>query len=126
MALQHHERPCLSCGGVVVDLVGLNVPPRILFFQLATSSPVLLNKLITIPILPGGSVCYMLRVIIYFGGYHFSVCMYSRGKVWNYDGQVNDSRPYLEPTLKPGNSDLSMLTTFHRQVAHVCIYTLED
>ena len=52
--------------------------------------------------------------------------MYSGGKIWNYDGHVNNGKPYTEPTQKQGSSDLCTLTTLNQRTSHVFIYALED
>ncbi|KAI6126023.1 hypothetical protein EDD16DRAFT_1473856 [Pisolithus croceorrhizus] len=71
-----------------------------------------------------GTVQYVLVGVIYLGGFHFSAHLCGSGKVWNYDGHVNNGIPLQEPDIH--DFDLCTLPCFEDQEAHLFVYALNS
>ncbi|KAG1781408.1 hypothetical protein EV702DRAFT_963175 [Suillus placidus] len=61
---------------------------------------------------------YRLKGIIYAGGGHFTARLIADNATWTYDGQVNDGRPCMEPSL----SESVQLRDLDGRQAHLCVY----
>ncbi|KAI6030202.1 hypothetical protein EDC04DRAFT_103848 [Pisolithus marmoratus] len=105
------------------NYISFSVVPPILFFECFPLQPVMPCKTISIPHLHG-TACYTLVGIIYVGGFHFSARLRFAGKVWNYDGRINNGVPFLEPDVH--DFDLCVLPRFENREAHVFLYVLDS
>lgn len=105
------------------NYISFSIVPLILFFECFPLQPVMPCKTISIPHLHG-TACYTLVGIIYVGGFHFSARLRFAGKVWNYDGRINNGVPFLEPDVH--DSDPCVLPHFENREAHVFLYVLDS
>ena len=112
-----------ECAGHATILLRFPSIPPILFFELVPFNPVIPCKSITLSHFHGVAR-YILVGIIYLGGFHFSARMCLHGKVWNYDGHVNNGFPFLEPDVE--DFDLCKLAHFEGREAHVLVYALDS
>ncbi|KAG1906522.1 uncharacterized protein F5891DRAFT_941524, partial [Suillus fuscotomentosus] len=67
-------------------------------------------------------VSYLLKAVVYIGGYHFSTCFVTAAMVWKYDGRQNNGTPICLDQYQP--SDLCNIQTLDGRVPSHFIYVL--
>ena len=124
----HYENALLvphvssSCPGSVFLHLFVTAPPPVLFFECGTQISHLVRPgpAITIPI-QNGKAIFRLKGIIYIGGFHYRVRLFSDSDVWHYDGRENYGNPLLEP-----DDSLTDLRGLSGSVVDVYVYALDE
>lgn len=119
----------MGCGSVVDWNVALKSSPRL--FMLEVVPDVIPAVIPSISIVLPGVICeshYSLQGIIYAGSLHFTACLLSQGRIWNYDDQIHCGfavEDHIASSLV-GNEQAHHLATLNGWFAHLYIYSCQD
>jgi len=101
-----------------------STPPMLYFEVVSTPTCTFLPSVeLVLPTL-NGCVTYNLRGILYFGDQHFTARLFLHGRIWVYDGQINEGTPVLDDHMFSLGSD-GFLSRLSDHDAIVYLYCME-